>query len=93
VSGDECRLHINFQSVNAVFDLPLKGTTVAETDSEDAIVVKNKSMTRRIKERAPEYFEHLTLRFNRLNVKSVMKSFNEAIAACNAKGATLAARN
>jgi mannitol-specific phosphotransferase system IIBC component len=92
-TADGCRLHINFESLKASFELPLQGTAVAETDSEDGIVITNKSMTRRIKDREPEAFERLTLRFNRFNVKSILKTFEDAIAACNAKRPSVVAAN
>ncbi|OGW34458.1 MAG: hypothetical protein A2010_14285 [Nitrospirae bacterium GWD2_57_9] len=90
---DSCRLHISFESVNASFDLPLQGSTVSLADAEDGLIVENKSMTRKIKDRAPEAFERLTLRFNRTTVKSVMKTFSDAIASCNANVPSVVAVN
>jgi hypothetical protein len=86
---DACRLNINFQSLNASFDIPLKGSTVIESETDDSIVVQNKNMTRKIKDRAPEAFERLSLRFSRPNLKPVLKSFTDAISACNS-GAVVA---
>lgn len=90
---DACRLSINFETLNASFDIPLQGSLVSENDAEDSIVLENKNMTRKIKDRAPEVFERVTLRFSRLNIKSVMKSFSEAISACNAATPAVVASN
>lgn len=90
---DACRLNINFESLNASFDIPLQGSTIMENDAEDSIVIQNRNMTRKIKDRAPEVFEQVTLRFNRANIKSVLKSFTEAISACNSGRPAVVAAN
>lgn len=82
----ECHLHISFQTVNAAFDLPLRGTKVVLTDNEDGIIVMNRNMTRTIRGRSPEVFERLTLRFSRDNIKPMLKRFDEAIMFCSKKG-------
>lgn len=82
VSAHECLLHIEFNSLNAAFDLPLQGTATAETEAEDGIVLNNSAMTRTLSGRSPETFQNLILRFHRTDVKPMMKSFERVIAAC-----------
>ena len=82
-TADGCRLQINFESAQAVFDIPLKSTTLAEDQVEGMIVIKNDNMTRKIKDRTPERFDRLAVRMNRSNVKSIINSFENAIAACS----------
>ncbi len=88
-----CLLHINFEPLNASFDLPLQDATVIHSDGDDSIAVQSAHMTRKIKDRAPEAFERLTLRFNRLNIKSVVKTFTDAISACNQSKPAVVAAN
>ncbi|MGE5838545.1 MAG: hypothetical protein ACM34H_01325 [Deltaproteobacteria bacterium] len=91
VSARNCRLRIEFGTLEATFDLPLQGTTIAETASEDGIVLNNKQLTRTIKNKAPEAFENLILRFNKNDVKPMLKAFDRVITACNGKGSSMAA--
>lgn len=88
-----CLLHINFEPLNASFDLPLQDATVVQNDTDDSIAVQSNHMTRKIKDRAPEAFERLTLRFSRENLKSVMKSFTDAISACSQSKPAVVAAN
>ncbi len=90
---DACLLHINFEPLNASFDLPLQNAKVVENDADDSIAVQSSHMTRKIKDRAPEAFERLTLRFSRANLKSVMKTFTDAISACNQSKPAVVAAN
>lgn len=80
--AEACRLRISFEPHGAVFDLPLHGTTVAQTATQDGVLVKNKNMTRTIRDRAPESFEQLTLRLHRDQVRSMLRTFDNAIASC-----------
>lgn len=91
VRARDCRLHIEYVSINVAFDLPLHGTTVAETDTEDGVILSNANMRRTIKDRNPEAFERLILRFDRKNVKSMVKTFENAVKACAGGGTTVAA--
>ena len=91
--AEECRLYITFEPQNASFDLPLQGTLVAQTKTRDGIVVQNKNMTRTIKDRAPESFERLLLRFHRDQLQSMLKTFENAIATCNGTANLVTAAN
>lgn len=88
---EECRLHIRFETLDAAFNLPLQGTTVVQTDTADGILVMNKNMTRTIKDRAPEAFERLTLRFHHDSIQPMLKIFSDAIATCSSPGSVVAA--
>ena len=89
--SEKCSLHINFEALNAVFDLLLQGTTVEQIVNEDAILVMNKNMTRTIGGREPESFGKLTLRLQRGMTQPMLKAFNNAIATCGGKGELVAA--
>ena len=91
--AEECSLHISFEPQHASFDLPLQGTIVALTKTRDGIVVQNKNMTRTIKDRAPESFERLLLRFHRDQLQSMLKTFEQAIATCNGTANLVTAAN
>lgn len=91
--AEECRLYISFEPQNAAFDLPLQGTTIAQTFTRDGIVVLNKNMTRTIRDRAPESFERLLLRFHRDQMQSMLKTFENAIATCNRTANLVTAAN
>ena len=83
VSAQDCRLHIEFTSRKVAFDLPLAGTKIASSDSEDGVVLSNDAMTRTVGDRVPEAFPSLILHSNHLDVRPVMKLFEHAIALCS----------
>ncbi len=82
VRARNCRLHIEYESLQVAFNLPLKDTTLAESGADDGVILSNSSMTRTLKGGNPEKFERLILRFDRKTVKSVIKSFEKVIAGC-----------
>lgn len=91
VQAGVCRLRIEFQGHNVAFDLPLQGTKVEETPTDDGVILINARMTRTFKERAPEAFESLILRCGRNNLKAMKDVFDNAIKACGAQGTSLVA--
>lgn len=82
VRAHDCRLHIEYGALEVAFDLPLKGTTLEENGSEDGIILSNANLTRTVKNRVPEVYERIILRFDRKTVKMMMTAFEDAIAAC-----------
>jgi hypothetical protein len=91
VSARDCRMHIEFGSFKAAFDLPLAETTLAATDAEDGIIVNNRAMTRTFSGRAPEAFQNLILRFHRSDLKPMLATFERAISACSEAGQSVVA--
>lgn len=92
VRANDCRLRIEYGALSAAIDLPLQGTTLAETDTEDGVILSNAQMTRTLKGGNPEAYEQFILRFERKHVKSMMNAFQNAIAACGGKKAVASAR-
>lgn len=90
VQAKECWLHIEFTDNNVVFDLPLLGTKMAETDLEDGLIIQNRYMTRTVSGREPEAFNRLLLKFGRHNSDAVKQSFEHAIDACGGQQARAA---
>jgi hypothetical protein len=91
VQAGECRLRIEFQAHSVAFDLPLQGTKLAESASEDSVILLNNRMTRTIKDRTPEAFTSLIIRCGRNNLKAMKDVFDGAIKACDAQGTSLVA--
>lgn len=91
VSVQGCSLHIEYGSIGTAFDTPLQGSKLSETYMEDGIVLQNAGMTRTIKGKASEPFEQLILRFDRANIKTMMRAFDRAVATCSAQDSTVAA--
>lgn len=90
VRAQDCHLHIEYGSLNVAFDLPLKGTTLAENETEDGIILSNRQMTRTLKDKNPEAYERIILRFDRKTNKTMMKTFENVITVCGG-GKTVAA--
>ncbi len=90
VNAQDCHLHIEYGALNVAFDLPLQGTTMDEAGTDDGILLRNKYMTRTIKDRNPEAFEAMLLRFHRNDIEPMMKVFERAIRDCSATGPTVA---
>lgn len=82
VRAQNCRLHIEYGALHVSFDLPLKDTTLAESETEDGIILTNSKMTRTLKGKGPEPYERIILRFERKTVKSMLKTFENAVTAC-----------
>ena len=90
VRADNCNLHIEYGKLNVAFDLPLSGTTLEETDTEDGIILSNAQMTRTLKDKTPETYSQLILRFERKDIKSIRKTFEDAVGICTHDGAKVA---
>ncbi len=90
VRAQDCHLHIEYGSLHVAFDLPLKGTTLAENETEDGIILSNAQMTRTLKDRNPEAYERIILKFDRKTNKTMMKTFENVITVCGG-GKTVAA--
>ena len=90
VRAQDCHLHIEYGSLNVAFDLPLRGTTLAENETEDGIILSNRQMTRTLKDKTPEAYERIILRFDRKTNKTMIKTFENVIAVCGG-GKTIAA--
>jgi hypothetical protein len=84
-SAHDCKLHIEFSAHNVSFDLPLQGTEVSTiVGTEDSLFVSNPRMTRTIRDRGPETFEKLMLRFGRETISDIKTVFDQAIRSCGA---------
>jgi hypothetical protein len=82
VRARNSQLHIEYGSLHVAFDLALKDTTLSENETEDGIILSNSKMTRTLKGKVPEPYERVILRFERKTVKSMLKTFENAVTTC-----------